>query len=82
MNHKSYFVIIGPTKAQEKNKISYSGIERFPNHKTAVRFLNEECERQEKGERRWVALKECEHLHDENNQWYGDEERVLMTVYM
>lgn len=82
MNPKSYFVKIGPTKAQEERKICYSDIQRFPNRKTAVRFLNEECARQEKGERRWVRLEESEHLHDENDRWYGDEDRVLMTVYM
>ena len=81
MNPKSYFVLIGPTEAQEEDGLAASDIHRFPDYKNAITYLNEEAERQEKGEGLWVRLRECEHLHDEDGRWYGDKDSVLVTVY-
>ena len=82
MNPKSYFVLIGPTEAQEKDGLAASDMHLFPDYKSAMTCLNEEVKRQEKSERLWVRLKKCEHLHDKNGRWYGNKDSVLVTVYV
>ena len=82
MNPKSYSVLIGPTEAQEEDGIASSDMHVFPNYKSAMTYLNKEVKRQENGERLWVRLSKCEHLHDRNGRWYDDKESVLVTVYV
>ena len=82
MNPKSYFVFIGPTEAQKEDDIAFSDAHRFPDCKSAMTYLLDEAERQEKGERLWVRLSKQEHLHDEDGRWYDNKDSVLVTVYM
>lgn len=82
MNPKSYLVLVGPTEAQEEDDIAFSDANHFSDYKAAMAYLNEEVERQEKGERLWVRLSKYEHLHDKNGRWHDDKKSVLVTVYV